>query len=490
MGVQKDMKKKSVGVNAVLNIIKQCCAIIFPLITFPYISRVLQVENYGKVNFSGSIIGYFYLFAALGIANYAVREGARIRNDKDKIQTFASEVFTINFISTIISYALLFMAIIFWGKLHAYWNILLVQSIGIILTTIGADWINSIYEDYLFITIRYIIIQFLSVCMMLLFVKKPEDYIIYASINVIASAGANIANFFHVRRYINLKITFHPHIKKHAKPILLLFCNALSMQIYVNSDMTILGALKDDYSVGIYSAAVKIYNIIKQVLTAAITVAIPRISALLGQNDYKEYNKLLDRTFHAIVCLVMPAIVGIYMLSYEIICVIGSERYAQGYWTLRILSLALAGAVFANFFNNAILLPNKKEKFFLQATIIAALINISLNFILIPKISYLGAASTTVLAEFIVLFLGVYHARGLYDFKISKRDIISCFFGCLIIILVCEMAKKIIAIILIRIVVSIIFSILLYTAILVLFRNRMAQIIIVKMKKILRKGER
>lgn len=114
MGVQKDMKKKSVGVNAVLNIIKQCCAIIFPLITFPYISRVLQVENYGKVNFSGSIIGYFYLFAALGIANYAVREGARIRNDKDKIQTFASEVFTINFISTIISYALLFMAIIFW----------------------------------------------------------------------------------------------------------------------------------------------------------------------------------------------------------------------------------------------------------------------------------------------------------------------------------------------------------------------------------------
>ena len=92
MGVQKDMKKKSVGVNAVLNIIKQCCAIIFPLITFPYISRVLQVENYGKVNFSGSIIGYFYLFAALGIANYAVREGARIRNDKDKIQTFASEV--------------------------------------------------------------------------------------------------------------------------------------------------------------------------------------------------------------------------------------------------------------------------------------------------------------------------------------------------------------------------------------------------------------
>ena len=100
------------------------------------------------------------------------------------------------------------------------------------------------------------------------------------------------------------------------------------------------------------------------------------------------------------------------------------------------MSLALAGAVFANFFNNAILLPNKKEKFFLQATIIAALINISLNFILIPKVSYLGAASTTVLAEFIVPFLGVYHARGLYDFKISKRDIISCFFGCLIIILV------------------------------------------------------
>ena len=90
------MKKKSVGINAVLNVIKQCCAILFPIITFPYISRVLQTENYGKVNFGNSIITYVTLFAALGLTNYAIREGARIRNDKKAFQTFANQVFTIN----------------------------------------------------------------------------------------------------------------------------------------------------------------------------------------------------------------------------------------------------------------------------------------------------------------------------------------------------------------------------------------------------------
>ena len=105
----KIKKKKSVGINAVLNIIKQCCAIIFPLITFPYASRVLGVENYGKVNFGTSIISYFTLLAGLGITNYAIREGARIRDDKKNFSAFVNEVFTINVVTTLISYAALFL---------------------------------------------------------------------------------------------------------------------------------------------------------------------------------------------------------------------------------------------------------------------------------------------------------------------------------------------------------------------------------------------
>ena len=155
----KIKKKKSVGINAVLNIIKQCCAIIFPLITFPYASRVLGVENYGKVNFGTSIISYFTLLAGLGITNYAIREGARIRDNKENFSAFVNEVFTINVVTTLISYAALFLTLIFWDKLGSYRVLILIQSLSILFTTIGTDWINSIYEEYAYITIRYVIVH-------------------------------------------------------------------------------------------------------------------------------------------------------------------------------------------------------------------------------------------------------------------------------------------------------------------------------------------
>ena len=88
----------------VLNSIKQVCVIIFPMITFPYASRILGAGNYGKVSFGLSIISYLSLIAALGIANYSIREGARIRNDIDSLQKLVSQIFTLNLEHFIISY--------------------------------------------------------------------------------------------------------------------------------------------------------------------------------------------------------------------------------------------------------------------------------------------------------------------------------------------------------------------------------------------------
>ena len=103
------MKARSIKVNAALNTVKQCCQVLFPVITIPYVTRVLGVDNYGKINFSNSIVSYFLLLASLGINSYAIREGALVRNNKKIFEKFSDEVFTINVISTIISYFVLFM---------------------------------------------------------------------------------------------------------------------------------------------------------------------------------------------------------------------------------------------------------------------------------------------------------------------------------------------------------------------------------------------
>lgn len=480
-------KKKSVGINAVLNIIKQCCAIIFPLITFPYASRVLGVENYGKVNFGTSIISYFALLAGLGITNYAIREGARIRDDKVKFSAFVNEVFTINVVTTLISYAALFFTLIFWDRLSGYRVLILVQSLSILFTTIGTDWINSIYEEYAYITLRYIIVHIIAIALMFIFVRDSSDYIIYAFIAIFGTVGANTINIFHIKKIVNLRLVKVKNLKMHLIPMIMLFCNSLSVLIYVNSDVTMLGILSDDKSVGIYSAATKIYNIIKQLLNAIIVVMIPRLSVLLGKKMYDEYNKLLRNSFHAIVTLLMPAITGVFVLSHEIIWIIGGEQYAPGYMALSILSIALGGSVFANFFNNAILVPNKKEKYFLVATLTAAIANIVLNFILIPILDYVGAAVTTVIAEYIVLGFGLFFSRGLFTFKVIWRDLISSLIGCILIVLISFVLHECIDSIFLRTAVICLSSIIGYFLILIVFKNSLAYNTIVQAKKKLHK---
>lgn len=155
--------KKSLSLNAAMSAFKTLMNIIFPLITFPYASNVLQVENLGKVNFASSVCGYFLLFAGLGISSYAVREGSRYVNDREKLSAFASEMFTINMISTALTYAALAVTMLFWTKLHAYTDLMLVLSLQILFTTIGTEWVFTIFEEYTYITIRGLLFQVLSI---------------------------------------------------------------------------------------------------------------------------------------------------------------------------------------------------------------------------------------------------------------------------------------------------------------------------------------
>lgn len=172
------MKTKSLKINTVLNVIKQLCSVLFPLITIPYVTRILQATNYGKVNFGSSIVSYFTLIAAFGITNYSIREGGQIRNDKEKFAKFANEIFTINLLSTCIAYSGLILVLFISPKIRSYSILILIQSITIILSTLGANWINTIFEDYLFITLRYIVMQVVSLVLLFLFVHTPDDYII------------------------------------------------------------------------------------------------------------------------------------------------------------------------------------------------------------------------------------------------------------------------------------------------------------------------
>lgn len=397
--MQCKIQCKSMQVNMLLNAIKGLMGVVFPLISFPYVTKVLGVDNVGKYNFSNSIIDYFFLVSGLGIATYAIREGAKIRGNKGELNKLANEVFSINIVSTIFAYILLIWLIIASCKLREYKVMLIILSLQIIFKTIGVDWIYAIYEDFAYMTIRSITFQIISIALLFLLVKERGDIYTYATITVISSAGSNILNYVHSKKYCSLRFTLCIEWKKHIKPILVLFATTVTVTIYVSSDTTILGLICGDYIVGIYSVSTKIYTILKTILSSILIVSIPCFSILLEGNKRDAYEKVASDICSALITFTMPAIVGIFLLRKEIILIVSNQEYMEATSSLVILSTALIPCLGAWFWSQCILIPIKLEREVFIATIISAAVNIVLNIIMIPYYKENAAALTTFLAE-------------------------------------------------------------------------------------------
>lgn len=465
------MKSKSIGINALLNVFKQCSNIIFPLITFPYISRVLGSESLGKYNFAYSIIGYVALIAALGIPIYAVREGAKIREDKEKINKFTCQVFTINVIITVVAFILLGLSIFLFDKLQGYTSLIAILSTTVLFTTLGVDWINTIYEDYVFIVIRDVIFKFIALVLMFILVKTSKDCIIYAAITSIAEAAKGLVNFFYIRKYVDLHIVKDLELKKHIVPILILFCNALAITIYVNSDITLVGIFKGDREVGIYSTATKVYGICKSVLNAIVIVSIPRMSYLISNGTKEKYNEMLNKMLNLLIVIILPAVVGINMLSGEIIRILGGEEYISGSTSLKILSVSIVFAILTSFYSNSILVPNRKDKEYFFATLEAAVVNLILNFAFIPVFGINGAAITTLIAEAVVMVQVMKYSKNLHDKININPSISTSLVGCLGIALVCTIGRMLISNMYLYVVSSTIISAIIYILIQIILKN-------------------
>lgn len=469
------MKNKSLKVNAFLNGFKTFLNFLFPLITFPYISRVLSVEEIGKYNFSNSIISYFLLLAALGIDKYAIREGAKYRENKERFSSFASEIFSFNIVSTLVSYSLLFLFILFSKTLERYTVCILIFSLQIFFTTLGTEWVYSIFEEYRYITIRSILFKMISVALLFMFVRNEGDYLAYAAITVFASVGSNVLNFFNAKKICSIRFTLKIDWKKLFKPIMIIFASNIAIQIYVNSDTTMLGYLKDDYAVGIYSVATKIYLIVKNLTGSILTVTIPRLAYLASKKVKDDYEELLNKVANALIILILPSIVGLTMLSREAILIIAGNKYLDAQLPLVVLSITILFSTFSGLFNNCVLLPHKREKVFLKSSIISAVTNIVLNFILIPYFGAVAAAFTTLISEIIMAlmnFMGCRDLIGRVVFNKSfKNNLTSVFCGSIGVIICCKIIMTVFLNIYVCSIVVVLLSVTVYGLILIALRN-------------------
>lgn len=469
-GKQINMSK-SIKINTLFNIIKTCSSIIFPLITFPYANRILLPDNIGKVNFAMSFVSYFALLASLGVQTYAIRECASVKNDKRQLSNVSSQIFSINLCMTIISYLLLFITIVTSEKIENYRVLIIIQSTTIIFTTFGADWLNSALEDFKYIAIRTIIFQFFSLIAIFVFVRSSDDYIKYAIINVVSSSGANILNYFYRKKYCNVKFTFHIEWKRHMIPISLLFAMTLSQTIFHNADITMLGLIWNDYQVGLYSTAHKITNLVSSLVQSVILVVMPRLSYFFANNDWDNANRLLRKLLLFNIGLGLPCVTGVIMLAKDIVLIVGGSEFASATPIMQVLILAfMFSLVGGSFLGNAILIPTKNEKYYMIVCWITAIANVIINALLIPKLAAVGAAIATAFNGFIILVLLLLKVDKRLKIHNKLNVFLGPIIGCLAIVICC-FTTSIIDIFIIRLICSIISSIIVYIVVLYLCKS-------------------
>lgn len=396
---------KSIKFNFIMNFILTVSNFLFPLITFPYVSRVLLPEGTGKVAFALSIVSYFTLFASFGVATYGIRAIAQVRDDKDRLSKTMHELLFINIISMIIVYIALAIAILVVPKFAMEKELFWVTSLFILFTIIGIEWFYKGLEKYQYITIRTIIFKIASLFLVFLFVKEKSDYIIFAFISIFAIVGSSVLNLINSRKLINYTLYSEYEFKKHLKPMFVLFLTSMAIAIYTSLDEGLLGLLSSPEQVGYYNAAVRVKGILFTLITSLGVVLLPRLSYYVENHMETEFHEALAKSTNFIIVIAASVVIFFTLFAKETILILAGENYVASIIPLQIVVWALILSAITNILGIQILLPLKKDKQLLFSVLCAATVDVIANFLLVPKLAAVGTALSVIAAELSVLIV-------------------------------------------------------------------------------------
>lgn len=399
----KEKYNRSMFDNFIIYMIRIFVNAVLPLIIFPYASRILGADGIGRVTYAQSISSYFQTFAGMGIATYGIREGARFRNNPHMLGKLAFELFLINAVSATVSCSLYFIIVFTNKSLKGYRDLLIAFSILIGLEAFNFEWILCVKENYFYITVRSFLIRLFTLVYMLLFLKKPSDYLTYAVVLILPTVGDKVFNFIYVFRDISWRSRKSLELRRHIKSLIFVFGVILSATIYTLLDTTMLGMMRGDEETGLYAASMNVCRMVVKLITGVCTVFTARLSYYISEGEKEKYRNLADISLNMILIIAIPIAALLLFFPENIITVFSGDSFLEAAISMRIAAVDLLLASLSGFVGWQILLPNKKEKRFLTATCLGAVIDILLNFLLIPIWHVEGATIATVIAELCVL---------------------------------------------------------------------------------------
>lgn len=427
------MKKEgSVRINFIMNFILTISNFLFPLITFPYISRILGAAGVGTINFATSIVTYFSMVGMLGIPTYGIRACAKVRDDQKELSKTVQEIMSLNAIVMSLSILLYLITIMTVPQLRQEKLLYLILSSTLIFNVLGVDWLYKALERYSYITVRSIVFKFLSVLFMFLLVRSEQDYVIYGALTVFAAVGSNALNFINLKKIVDWVPLGELNITRHLRPTLTFFLLTVSTTIYLNVDTTMLGFIKGSEEVGYYSAAVKVKQILVSVVTSLGVVLLPRLSYYVEQNREEEFKRLTKKALNFVIVLSFPLVVYFILMSHQAILFLSGPEFLPAMLPMQLIMPTVLFIGLSNLMGIQILVPTHREKLVVYSTMIGALVDILINSVGIPFFGAAGAAFAGMIAEFSVVMVQILFLKDFIIPLLKEIQFIKILFALII----------------------------------------------------------
>lgn len=383
--------------NYLYNVGYQVLAIIVPLITSYYVSRVLSPEGVGANAFTNSIIQYFMLLANIGIGYYGNREIAYVRDDKSKMAATFWEIQIVKTVMTVTAYILFLVFLSFYSGNKAY---MWAQSINLIAVAFDISWLYQGLEDFKRTVLRNTFVKLVSMVAIFVFIKSPKDVALYIIVLALSTFLGNLTLWPHaIKNYGHLKSGIKLNPWHHFLPTVMLFVPQIATQLYVQLNRTMLGLMVNEKASGFYQYADSIVKLVLAFVTATGTVMLPHVANAFARRDMKKVHEMLYKSFDFVSALAYPMMFGIAGVSLTLAPLYYSAKYAPVGPAILIESIVVLMIGWSNVIGAQYLIPVNRVKDYTTSVTVGAVINIILNFPLIHLWGLQGAMWATVMSE-------------------------------------------------------------------------------------------
>lgn len=423
------MSGRTIKKNVLMNVIYTVTNMFFPLVTYPYVTRILSATGMGKISFFMALSNYAIMFGSLGISMYGIRAVARARGNKLELSQLVSELLILNIIITAIVIVILGISIPFVSKFCAEPTLLIINFLIVLITPLGLSWLYSGLEEYSYVAILNFVFKFVSLFLVYFLVKEKEDYPIYAALMAFSIIGSCLCNFMYSKRFFKFRISKELNFRRHVRPMLLLFASILAVSVYTNLDTIMLGFINGDDEVGYYSVASKVKWLLLSLVNAISAVLLPRLSNYLVNAEIDRYNRTLKKSISFIFLITIPLSIYFVLESTDTIRVLGGNGYDNAILCMQLLMPILIISGFSNIIGNQILIPSERDFCFMKAVAIGAIVDVFLNAILMPSLAAIGATIATLIAELVQMTIQLCYTKKEIAKVLDYKSIIKALLG-------------------------------------------------------------